>query len=106
EPSGDIAARLAQFYTQTELTDAASRLRWMEASPEEFEASGDPFIRLAVALHDADIAIEEEAKTLAGALLAQEPLYMQAITAWQDSLGRPVYPDANGTLRITYGNVA
>ncbi len=104
--SSDLAARLADYYAETGLTDPETRLAWMEASPEEFEASADPFIRLAVALYDTDIAIEEESKTLSGAMLALEPRYMDAITAWQDSLGRPVYPDANSTLRITYGEVA
>ena len=104
--SDELAARLADYYAQTELTDAAARLAWIDAAPEEFEASDDPFIQLAVALYETDIALEEEAKTRAGAMLALEPKYMEAITAWQNSLGRPVYPDANSTLRVTYGEVS
>ncbi|MCY3837156.1 MAG: S46 family peptidase, partial [Gammaproteobacteria bacterium] len=33
------------------------------------------------------------------------PQYMQAIIDWQRSQGRTTYPDANGTLRVTYGTV-
>lgn len=105
ESSSGLAERLGEYYDRTQLTDPEARLAWLDAAPEEFEASDDPFIRLAVALHETDIALEEEAKTRAGAMLALEPAYMEAITAWQDSLGRPVYPDANSTLRVTYGEV-
>jgi len=77
----------------------------MEASPKDFEGSDDPFIAMAVALYDTDIALEEQQKTRAGTMLALQPKYMEAITAWQASLGRPVYPDANSTLRVTYGEV-
>jgi hypothetical protein len=31
---------------------------------------------------------------------------MQAVIAWKKSQGKPVYPDANSTLRVTYGTVA
>ena len=31
--------------------------------------------------------------------------YMQALFAWRASQGRAVYPDANSTLRISYGKV-
>jgi hypothetical protein len=34
------------------------------------------------------------------------PQYMQAVIDWKKSLGKPVYPDANSTLRVTYGTVA
>jgi len=33
------------------------------------------------------------------------PAYMQAIIAYNKEQGKPVYPDANSTLRITYGTV-
>ncbi len=31
---------------------------------------------------------------------------MTAVIAWKKSQGKPVYPDANSTLRVTYGTVA
>jgi hypothetical protein len=31
---------------------------------------------------------------------------MDAVIAWKKSQGKPVYPDANSTLRVTYGTVA
>jgi len=104
-PRNDLQSRLAGWYDRTTLTSTDARLAWMEASQEKFEASDDPFIAMAVALYDTDIALEEQQKTRAGTMLALQPKYMEAITAWQASLGRPVYPDANSTLRVTYGEV-
>jgi hypothetical protein len=34
------------------------------------------------------------------------PQYMAAVIAWKKSQGKPVYPDANSTLRVTYGSVS
>ncbi|TGP16189.1 S46 family peptidase, partial [Mesorhizobium sp. M1D.F.Ca.ET.234.01.1.1] len=32
--------------------------------------------------------------------------YMQGLRAYWQAIGRPVYPDANGSLRITWGKVS
>ncbi len=100
-----LAATLDRFYAETTLTDAEARLAWMEASPQEFEASEDPFIQLAVALFDHDMELEAASKDRSGRSAALRPAYMEAIIAWQESQGKQTYPDANSTLRITYGSV-
>ncbi len=96
---------LDRFYEQTTLIDSQKRLALMEASPSEFEASNDPFIKLAVALHETEIRLEEESKIRAGKRRALEPKYMEAIITWREAQGETAYPDANSTLRITYGTV-
>jgi len=77
----------------------------MDRTPEEFRASGDPFLRLAVALSESDLDRERESKTIEGDLLRLRPRYMEALIAFEGSRGAPVYPDANGTIRMTYGTV-
>lgn len=101
----DLEARLDAMYAETEITDLDRRLELMEADPAVFGASEDPFIELAVALYDYNMEQEEEEKTEAGQMLKVRPTYMEAITAWQESQGQAVYPDANSTLRVTYGTV-
>ena len=100
-----LAQRLGKLYDTTELGDAAKRLAWMERSPAEFEASQDPFVRLAVALYGHDLAQEEKDKARSGRMQALRPAYMDAIIDWQRDQEHAVYPDANGTLRVTYGTV-
>ncbi|WP_426265750.1 S46 family peptidase [Sphingomonas sp. LHG3443-2] len=94
-----------RIYADTQLGDTATRLAWLNKSPAEFEASTDPFIQLAVASYPRDIAREAEAKDRAGKLQAARSAYMRGMLAFAESKGRTLYPDANGSLRFTYGKV-
>lgn len=100
-----LAKTLDKMYKRTKLGDESVRLALMNASVEEFKNSDDPFIQLAVATYDARSKIEKQDKDLTGQLQALRPKYMEAIIAYNRNLGKPVYADANSTLRVTYGNV-
>ena len=100
------ADALPGLYQRTELTDTAHRLAWIGKEPAAFEASSDAFIALAVKLHAATMALEERRKEVDGNLERVIPQYMAAVIAWKTSQGKPVYPDANSTLRVTFGTVA
>ena len=50
--------------------------------------------------------LEQEQKEITGQFNQLRPRYMEAIIALRAGGGEPVYPDANGTLRVTFGNVA
>ena len=89
----------------TVLEDLDARLALMDATPRELEEHADPFLRLAVAVYDSDMEREEDSKTRSGRSNLLRPQYMQAVIDWQRSQGRTTYPDANGTLRVTYGSV-
>ena len=103
--AADLPALLDRFYAETTLGADDTRLALMEETAETFEASTDPFIELAVAMYDYDRALEDQSKERAGRSLALRPAYMEAITQWQRSQGQLTYPDANSTLRVTYGSV-
>ena len=94
-----------RYYADTTLDDADARLALMDARVDELESSQDPFIKLAVALYDYGYNLEQEAEERGGRALALRPAYMDAITQWQRSQGEATYPDANSTLRVTYGKV-
>jgi hypothetical protein len=94
-----------RLYADTKLGDTATRLAWLDKSPAEFEASSDPFIQLAVAAYPRDIAREREAKERAGKLQAARSAYMRGMLQFAQSKARTLYPDANGSLRFTYGKV-
>ncbi|RNJ42573.1 peptidase S46 family protein [Mesorhizobium erdmanii] len=96
---------LDRLYADTKLADTATRLGWLGKPATAFEASEDPFIKLAVALYPGDIAAERAAKDRAGRRQAARATYMQGLRAYRHAIGRPVYPDANGSLRITWGKV-
>ncbi|HIG23250.1 MAG TPA: S46 family peptidase [Henriciella sp.] len=96
---------LDTYYAETQLDETEYRLSLMEQEPSFFEESSDPLIELAVALYQTDREMEAAAKDRAGRMASLRPDYMQAIIDWQASEGFAAYPDANSTLRVTYGTV-
>ena len=99
-------AALPAMYRSSELAETAKRLAWTGKDPQAFRASNDPFIALAVRLHDAGMALENGRNEIDGNLERVIPQYMAAVIAFKTSQGKPVYPDANSTLRVTYGTVS
>ncbi|GGE81144.1 S46 family peptidase [Massilia psychrophila] len=97
---------LPALYKSTEMADTAKRLAWIGKDADAFRTSEDGFVKLAVKLHDVAIALENRRKETNGNLERIIPQYMTAVIAWKKSQGKPVYPDANSTLRVTYGTVA
>jgi len=105
DPSASLDEQLDAMYAATELDRLERRLALLAASAEEIEASEDPFLRLATALYDSDIAREKEKEAIHGEFQLMRPRYMRTLVAFLESQETHVYPDANGTLRVTYGNV-
>ncbi|WP_147652299.1 S46 family peptidase [Vulcaniibacterium gelatinicum] len=87
------------------LGNLEARMQWFAADRAAFEASDDPAIRFAVAVMPTVLKLEEEAKIRTGEALVARPRYLQAVADYKKSRGQFVYPDANSTLRITFGNV-
>ena len=103
--AGVQQAGLDRLYADTKLADTATRVGWLDKAPAEFEASADPFVRLAVAMYPDDIAAEARDKDRSGRMQAARSAYMAGMLAWGRATGTALYPDANGSLRFTYGNV-
>ena len=91
--------------TQTGLGDTRQRMAWLQADRKAFESSKDPAIRYAVAVMPTLLELERAGKTRAGERLTAGATYLQAVAAHRRSQGGQVYPDANSSLRITFGNV-
>ena len=102
----DLSAMLDRLYSSTTLGDAAQRSAWLKKTPAEFKASNDPFIKAAVAMYEGGLKREAEDEELSGKLQQAYANYMKAKIAYMNSKGQAVYPDANGTLRVTFGKVA
>lgn len=102
---GRVEQIIEDSYARSTLDDEATRLAWIDKSVAEFEASDDPFIRYAVASHDERMAQELADKELIGQFQRRRPQYMEAVIAYNRSLGLPIYADANSSLRVTFGRV-
>ena len=94
-----------KLYADTKLGDSATRASWLNRPAAEFEASDDPFIQLAVAAYPEAIADENNGKARSGRIQAARSVVMAGQLDFAASQGRTLYPDANGSLRFTYGTV-
>ncbi|MEY2668510.1 MAG: hypothetical protein RJA59_1148 [Pseudomonadota bacterium] len=103
ESTAKIDAWLATLYgTPSKIADQKARLALFDAKPEEVLAEKDPFLEVAAALAPLDKEIREAGKARAGAVSRLGPVYMQAML---EKAGGLVAPDANSTLRVTFGTV-
>ena len=102
--SGDrIEEAVAALYATTTLEDEATRVKLFKtATTEELKKSADPLVKLALAMRPIGKKTEERDEAYAGAMSRARPRYTDALRA---QLGGQVAPDANGTLRVTYGTV-
>ena len=100
-----LEQKLAGMYASTTLGDTEARLGLIGQEKSVFENSEDPFIQLAVAIYADMKAIEDKNKDRDGQFLRLRPKFMELLIAYYDELGKPVYPDANSSLRVTYGTV-
>ncbi len=105
DPATAIATTLDAVYRGTSLIDPDRRMALLDADRQTLEASDDPFVRLAVEMYDSDMALEAEEEARAGRLLRARPRFEEALLAFQAARGVEMYPDANGTLRVTVGTV-
>ena len=94
------------LFAQSQLGDTAQRLAWLGKDAAAIASSDDAFLKLAVKIDGVAQSLKERRKELDGNLERVIPQYMAAVIAWKKSQGKPVYPDANSTLRVTYGTVS
>jgi hypothetical protein len=100
--SKDLGVYLDRLYAGTHLESAENRLRMFDMSNEDLMAEGDTFINLAAELYGANQARLEREKAFDGAVTLLRPQWIELISVLSD---RPLYPDANGTMRLNYGLV-
>ncbi len=103
----EIDTALAAMYKGSKLTDKKTRLALLKkATTKQLRASKDPFIQMALKLRPLEIEIENSDKAMAGRVTLLKPTYLAALRAHAKSVGRgPLAPDANSTLRVTFGTV-
>jgi len=97
---------LDTLYAGTKLGTEDQRLRWMSADATALGNSDDPLLQAAAKLMPAVLRAEDTDKQRQGELMRLRPAYMRALIAYRKSQGRAVYPDANSTLRVSYGKVS
>ncbi|MEN9785999.1 MAG: hypothetical protein RLZZ299_1263 [Pseudomonadota bacterium] len=101
DPSRQVAAAVDRLFAEPVLAREEVRLRLLDLSLSKFPTE-DGFVSLARALAPVRAAQREEARVREGAASRLRPALVEAERAFDP--GR-AYPDANGTLRVTYGTL-
>jgi hypothetical protein len=97
-----IEACLDRLIAGTKLADKDVRLALLDKKPAEIAATRDSFVELALLLDPLVQANRENEKRFMGRASRLRPRYAKALLA---EAGGLVAPDANSTLRVTYGQV-
>jgi hypothetical protein len=104
-PADDAAidAAVAKLYGKTKLGDAKARDKLAAAAnPAGIAKQKDAMVKLAIALRPSYDELRSRDETRAGQMALLRPKFVAALREFSKT---PLAPDANGTLRITYGTV-
>jgi hypothetical protein len=102
EAARRVDAWLDGVYAGTRLADRDHRLSLLERRSRDLSRERDGLLEVARALLPLDATIRAEEKARAGARSRFAPAYARALV---EKAGGLVAPDANSTLRVTYGTV-
>jgi hypothetical protein len=101
-PEKAIDDFIERAFAQTELDDPKVLMNSLTKSPQQLNMMNDPFIKLAEALYPTYQKLKETQKTRKGAL---DELYALLIDVKKQFLKKDFIPDANRTLRLTFGRI-
>lgn len=100
-----IQKAVKALYEGTKLGDKKTRHDLFEkATTAELKNSKDPLVQLALKIRPLLKEVEERNERFAGRMEVLKPRYIEALRAFRGD-AHPFAPDANATLRITYGTV-
>jgi hypothetical protein len=98
-----IEKTLDVWYKTPTIEDEKLRIELLEkGTPAQLKASKDPFVQAAQRVWPVVKTEEKKTDARVGELLLVTPVYFESLKA---VLGGALAPDANGTLRVTYGTV-
>jgi hypothetical protein len=98
----EAEAYLKGVFADSQLMEEDYLLAAMDMSTAELQKLRDPFLEIVAAYHPTWVKQREDQKRLKGEL---DPLSAAMVDARNEFLGADFVPDANGTLRLTYGKI-
>lgn len=102
QDAAQIAATVARLYAQTQLLDADAREQMLSESEAQLRERKDPLLDFALAWNSEVRALRQREREWASRSAIARPIWRQAVRA---HAGRPIAPDANSTLRISFAHV-
>jgi len=102
ESKGGADKFLDWLYANTKIGDRDERMKMLAETPKQLEARHDSMLEFAAAVTPLLLATDAREDAAAGAMSRIRPAYFEIL---RKVAGGNLYPDANGTLRITFGKV-
>ena len=91
-----------RLYASTEVLDGAERARMFDETPDQLRARKDPLIELGFAIEPELAALRDRQDAAAGTVARLRPVWRGAVIA---HARKPVAPDANSSLRVSFAQV-
>ncbi|MDD5363329.1 MAG: S46 family peptidase [Ignavibacteria bacterium] len=102
----DKSKSIEQFvndaFKNSKLTDPENAKKICKMSLKEIESMNDPFIAMAMNLYPESEKINKENLEFGSKVSEVRKKYIEGLFEWK---GTGMYPDANGTMRFTSGNI-
>jgi len=95
-------AIVEDYWQNSKLVDPDYVVSIVGKSSSELEALDDPFINMAAALYPELDELTTQGQSFGAGVIPIRKKYIDALYEWK---GSNLYPDANGTMRFTYGPV-
>lgn len=99
---GIAAADLPRLYASSKVLDAAERLAMFQETEEQLKRRKDPLLEIGFALDGQMARVREADNRWQGTVSRLRPKWRRAVAA---HAGKPVAPDANLTLRVSFAHV-
>jgi hypothetical protein len=100
--ANETAPAIDRLYNSTKVLDAGERSRMFDETPDQLRARKDPLLELGFAIEPEMTALRERQDAAAGTVSRLRPVWRGAVIA---HAGKPVAPDANSSLRISFAQV-
>ena len=101
-PEAQVDALLDRIYANTQIGNADAEAKMFEETTRQLEARNDSMIAFAASLRPFAAQLDETKAARAGAMSRLRPVMLAALRA---ARGGRLYPDANSTLRVGFGQV-
>jgi len=97
--------KVHQIYSSN-FTTSTSMLKIKDMSLKELNSLNDPLIAFVRAIYEESLKYEEKYEKRNARRQFLKSNFIKLLRKYNNSVNREIYADANGTLRVTYGNVA
>ncbi|PYQ30106.1 MAG: S46 family peptidase [Acidobacteria bacterium] len=102
--AASVNALLDRLYGSTKVASQEERAKMLNESTAQLRARNDAMVDFALSLLPLLNAREERDMAWSGAMIRLRPRYFELLRNMSGNA--PIYPDANSTLRITFGRIA